>query len=479
MKAGNFSAADTIALRGIEAGIEHPFLFKVHAFWLHNNGNHSEALRQFHHARTLDPQDPSILNGLAGCLTALGQYAAALDLIDIALAALPNVATNHFLRGWILEQAGDFPQAKSAYLEAVKLAPNDPNILAALAAVSLQIEDFETAREKSIKALSLDPGHLTAIKTLAATDIACGQPQDAETRLRTAMQAGLAPNIRAQFLSVLGNAYDAQDNTPQAFATWQQKVKEAHHHAHAPGDPLIEFARSFNTISPETWREDRSTFSNTPAFLCGPSNDLLLGALPKARRLTGSLAALANEHLANPSALESLASLRGDDVEDLRASYWQKVGETSGQIPIECNARYPLDLPLIAKLFPYAKVIVIIRDPRDSVIDAFRSQTGGEDGAIYPLEDCATAYATIHSFAALCKERLPVNIMEVRLEDMAADTTETAQKIAAFLGTEAQSTITPTYLKKSIGAWRRYKEQMTAAGALLAEQVKDLNYSVD
>lgn len=479
MQAGDFATANAIAQQGIDAGVEHPFLFKVQAFWSHNTGDFRQALRQFHHARTLDPQDPSILNGLASCLTALGQFAAALEIVDIAIAAVPNAAPNYFLRGWILEQAGDFSEAKAAYEAALKLTPKDANLLAALAAAAFQLEEFETARKKAEEALALSPGQFTAIKTLAAVDIATGVPKAAETRLKAALQSGLAPNIRSQFLSILGNALDAQGETTKAFSTWQQKVKEAHRHAAPPSDPLMQFLQQFEATDAKAWQSEPADGKTAPIFICGPGNDLLQRTLAVSCRLNGSLNALASEHLADPAAFESLAALKGEDLEELRSSYWQKLSVPADQKPVECNARHPLDLPLIAKLFPNAKVVVVIRDPRDAVLDAFRHQTGAETGSIFPLEDCAEAYVTALSFAAACKARLPLQILEVKLEDMASDFAGVAQRVGAFLGIETQPIAVPARLAQATGVWRRYKEEMALTLAILAPQVKALDYSAD
>ena len=70
MQRGDVAAAHRVAERSIEAGAEHPFLLKIEALWLHSKGQFRDALRLFHHARTLAPEDPSILNGIAGCLAA-------------------------------------------------------------------------------------------------------------------------------------------------------------------------------------------------------------------------------------------------------------------------------------------------------------------------------------------------------------------------------------------------------------------------
>jgi len=224
MRKGDVAAAHAIAERGIAAGAEHPFLLKVEALWLHINGQHQEALRTFHHARTLTPDDPSILNGIAGCLSGMGEFDAAQKMIDASLELAPDAAQTHYLRGWIFEAASDLPAARNSYERAVSLSPAHVAALAGLASVAIRVEDFAAARARAGQALALDPREPTATIALAMAETKQGEAPAAEGRIRTLLgNSALPDRVRVIALGVLGDALDAQGRTTDALEAQRQK----------------------------------------------------------------------------------------------------------------------------------------------------------------------------------------------------------------------------------------------------------------
>ncbi len=227
MRKGDLAAARALAQEGIADGAEHPFLLKVEALWLHATGQYRDALRTFHHARTLTPADPSILNGIAGCLSGMGEYDAALKIIDASLELAPDASPTHYLRGWILEATRDFPAARKSYERAVSLSPTHVEALAGLASVAVCVGDFAAARARAAQALALDPQQATATIALAMTEIKQGEAPAAEGRVRKLLNTpGLPAGARALAWDVLGDALNAQGRTTEASAALREKADE-------------------------------------------------------------------------------------------------------------------------------------------------------------------------------------------------------------------------------------------------------------
>ena len=227
MLKGDVAAAHAVAERGIAAGAEHPFLLKVEALWLHTNGQYSDALRLFHHARTLAPDDPSILNGIAGCLAGMGEYDAAQKILDAALELTPSASATHYLRGWIFEAARDFQAARASYERALSLSPNFVEALAGLASVAAQIGDFETARARAKQTFALLPQQPTASIALAMAEIAQGEASIAEGRMRSLLNTpGQSNRERAMAWGVLGDSLDAQGRAAEALDARREKDEE-------------------------------------------------------------------------------------------------------------------------------------------------------------------------------------------------------------------------------------------------------------
>ncbi len=486
MQRGDFAGAGAIADRAIADGAEHPFLLKVKAFWLHNTGQYRDALRAFHHARTLDPKDPSILNGIAGCLAAIGEYDAAIEMVDASLAIAENVQPTHYLRGWILEAAGNFPEARAAYARARSFNQRDATTRAGLASAALSMEDFDNARKRANEALAADPRQLTAIRVLAGADIAQDKAAEAETRLRSLLQGALPDRIRAQMLNVLGDALDAQGRTSEAFEVWQSKLDAVRREATVAvdADPISLFARRFESIPAQAWRSETAKDGKaSPVFLTGIGIEAIepaIASVPNIVRVNGSLRELAREHLETADGLQDHAAHAGDALDEARTDYWQSLqhADLSDRVLVERNVRYPLDLPLIAKLFPDAKVLVVVRDPRDAVFEAFRRQTGGSETPLFSLEDCAHSYVAVQAFADVCRTRLSLTFEEARYEDLIADSAGAARALE-FIGVKPPKglPVLSQRVRESAGAWRRYAPQLAPVLPLLEPWIAKLGYS--
>lgn len=224
LRRGDLNGAHAIAGKAVAAGAEHPFLLKVKALWLHANGQYRDALRSFHHARQLMPDDLTILNGIAGCLAGMGAYQEALKIIDASFELNPNVASTHHLRGWIQEAAHDLPAAKESYERTLSLSRDHVQALAGLASVAVQMDNFTTARERAAQALALDPHQPTAIIALATAEIRQGDAVAAETQLRGLLSVTSLPaKPRAMALGALGDALDAQGRATEALAARQER----------------------------------------------------------------------------------------------------------------------------------------------------------------------------------------------------------------------------------------------------------------
>ena len=95
-----------------------------------------------------------------------------------------------------------------------------------------------------------------------------------------------------------------------------------------------------------------------------------------------------------------------------------------------------LYLPLIAKLFPHAKLLFAIRDPRDVVLSCFRSsfQMNALTYAFTDLAEAAGCYAACMDLAVVYRRVLPVSLCEVRYERLVDDFEGELERIAAHLG---------------------------------------------
>src|SRR5262245_56003763 len=80
-----------------------------------------------------DPKDPTMLELLGLCQIRLKQRLDAVATLRAACAEGPERAHAHYLRGFASREAGDLPGALDGLREAIRLAPDEPVYLRALA----------------------------------------------------------------------------------------------------------------------------------------------------------------------------------------------------------------------------------------------------------------------------------------------------------------------------------------------------------
>jgi hypothetical protein len=155
-------------------------------------------------------------------------------------------------------------------------------------------------------------------------------------------------------------------------------------------------------------------------------------------------------------------------------------------------------LPAIARIFPDAKVIVALRDPRDAVLSAFQQRFGMNPAMaqMLELESAARYYDAAMTLLERCREKLPLSFHQVRYEDVVADLEGAAQGLAAFLGVpfepamldfgatarrrdittpSARQVVEPLYTR-SVGRWRAYAQHLAPVLPILAPWAQRLGY---
>ncbi|MES2059284.1 MAG: sulfotransferase, partial [Pseudomonadota bacterium] len=172
-------------------------------------------------------------------------------------------------------------------------------------------------------------------------------------------------------------------------------------------------------------------------------------------------------------------------VERLRATYWERVhqlgGPVEGKVLVDMNPFNGLKLPIIARLFPDARIVIMRRDPRDVMLSCFRiSFTPGTAAwALSDLTEAARHYDALMRLIDRCRETLPLAYHEVRYDRLVTEFEPTVHALADFIGLEwtdeftrfdrtAKSrgvrTASETQVRKGLynggGQWRRYADAL-------------------
>jgi tetratricopeptide (TPR) repeat protein len=519
LAAGDVAAAATVATRAVEGGMRHPLLFNLAAWAREEAGDFAGAGDLLNHALALAPRDYSVVAAIGRVMIREDRAQEALPVLDAALAMAPEFAPAWHDRGIACELLGDRAGAEAAFRRAVRCDPTLSGSHARLATIAAGDERWDTARASASRALKLDPRQHAATQVLAAADAMQGERACAAARLDALLGApDVDDDVRADALTLRADLHEQARDAAAAFAAFAkaQAIDRARHGPRfGPGGRVeahVGFARRIGreALAQPTaaWQPPQPPLRPAPArshvFLLGYPRTgatlveallLALGACATEERPT--LAEADEAFLRRPGGIARLASLDRPVLEAARAAYWARVrGE--GVVP---DARvfvdmYPLNavkLPVIAKLFPEARVLLTRRDPRDVVLSCFRRRFT-ISAAAYAFTDLAEAahhYAAVAELVEAYLAALPLNVRIVRYDELVSDFDVQTRAISDFVGLDwtervhdfaavAHSrqvrTSSAPQIRRGLydgaGQWRRYHEQLAPILPILEPWVR-------
>ncbi len=321
----------------------------------------------------------------------------------------------------------------------------------------------------------------------------------------------------------LGHVHDALGEFDDAFHSFQTgqaewaATPEARSIPHETYPVLLDAYRTQITKeSVITWSEMPADKRRPPVFLVGfPRSGTTLFAKilgghsqivaanepPFVSRMLKAAQVIAGASQAYPNVLNLLDDRQ---LRMLANEYWKAVDQQCDAA--ELNGKLLLDqlplnlnhLPLVRRIFPEAKVLVAIRDPRDSVLSFFFEEFSPNVAMVhsYTLDDAAALYRKVMNLWQHYRDCLGLNSIESRYEDLVDDPEGGVRRLLDFLGVAwepsvltvpeegegkiistptCQMVVEPVY-KWSVGRWRWYEKHMSDVLPQLQPFVKEFQY---
>jgi tetratricopeptide (TPR) repeat protein len=515
--------AVALADRALDAGVETPLMLNLSAYGLEMRGDLNGALTKLARAMEIAPTDVSILTTTGNLLSKLGRDLEALAYFENALVLDARHAPAHHGRGVAQSMIGDAAAARVSHQLALELDPRHPDAWGALADLALADKNEAEARRFAERAIGLVPHQSSANMVLAQLEIRRGEVEAAERRLRQLLSTPLTPLHAAAVEQMLGETLDALKQPEEAFNAFL-RANALLRRIYTPafeadsiqtGLQLARRAGAFlQTSSRGDWRPaggDTSTPPRTHVFLLGfvRSGTTLLEqvlashpdvvALEEAPTLRAIATPFFQEDI---DGLEKLRDLTDQQADTLRHDYWTRVRnlgvEPDGKVFVDKEPMATLWLPMITKLFPDAKVILSIRDPRDVVVSAFkhRLRINKLGWSFTDLEETAEFYASVMDLSATYREMLPLTLYQHRHEDLVTSFDEEVSRICDFLEIEHTASMrdfvetakrrdirTPSaeqvrqgLFTEGMGRWRRYGPKTEAIVPIIQRWIDAYGY---
>lgn len=418
----------------------------------------------FDRALAIDPNDPSVLTGLASWHRQQGQLREAVLASDRAIRIAPDYADAWLERGLALSAGGSSRASRESYAQAARLAPGNAVAFAGLASQAARDGDMAEASVAARRSLEIDPGNLIAASALANALLHEGAVEDARALLAPLVAAAPSGHERSIATGILGRIFEKLGVYPAAYENYalaKRDFEKVHANLAAgraghtdfveaiisglhalPTEALskVEADQPANAIAPHIFllgypRSGTTLVENVLASLPGVAalEEWPTLADSDERYLMGDAASIA-QGLKDFGALD-----RGGRME-LREAYWNRV-RSAGVAPgatafVDMDPLKGTRLPFIASLFPEARILLMRRDPRDVVWSCFKTGFAMTSGTLEytTLERAARHYDAMMRLTELALQRLPLSVLEVDYRRLTREFDATTKEVCSFIG---------------------------------------------
>ena len=430
-----------------------------------------------------DPISAAAWLELADANRQAGRLEAALAACEAGLKASSGAPALLAVKGDVLRVLGRPAEAEAALRGVLAGDPDHHGARFGLALLALEAGDAGAAGQRLAPLLAAEPERPQTLWLAARIALLAGEATEAAGRLERLLAMRLAPAQEADARLLLSEARDRLGDPAAAFAAAVagKAIQRRLFAAQAASRETIQARLTrldawFRAADPAAWRTAPKAGPQPAAghvVLVGfprSGTTLLEQALaghPQVAALeeAPTLAAAHDAFLASGAGLERLAAIGEAEAEAWRARYWAQVADhgvdVAGRLFLDKAPAATEDLPLVAKLFPDAKLLFAIRDPRDVVLSCLRQnfRMNAMTYAFTDLVETAGCYDACMRLADTYRARLPLELMEVRHEDLLADFAGGLARICGFLGIELQ----PAMLDVARTAQRRVVRTPSAA----------------
>ena len=519
---GDMPRAVHLAEQALLAGLVHPLLLNLRALKAESQGRMEDALADLRQAHALAPTDFSVLNAIGLCLMQLGRDDEAVDALEQATTLGPDFAQAWNNKGVAQLAFGDLEGARRSFETAAALQPRFAEPRGHLAVMAARRGDRAMARSQALSALAIKPRLSEAVRALAEADLAEGDAAGAERGLRDLLSdPALGPNGRYLAQGLLGDALDRQGRYPEAFGAYQS-ANQGQFRAHAARFGNLSLVQSVETLHRDfraCWPAGEPAPARRPAGSPARRHIFLIGFMRSGTTLMEQVLASQPDSvsleekealvtgtttfLSGGGGMQRLRDADEDALASHRADYWERVRrfgvDPDDKVFVDKMPLNGMKLPLIHRLFPEARIVFAIRDPRDVIFSCFKHRFAVVSHT-YPLLSLPTAVRFYDAYmrgVETYRATLPIAMHSYRHEDLVADFDGQVKALCDFLDVPWNETMrdigrrsreglvaspsAPQLLnglsRAGLEQWRRYEAELAPFYGPLQPWVRRFGYS--
>ena len=526
LRSEDMAKAMRLSDEAVGRGFEHPNLLVLAAHYQLNTSAPARAVELASRAREVAPRSVDVLNVLGIALARQNRGREAIAVFDAALRQSPGAHSVRFNRASALEQLGELKRARVEYERVLDAQPAHVESLVRLANLANERRDTQGARKLASRAIALDPGQTAAQLSLANADILESAFDQALISLKSQkLVSDLNPVNRSIAQGLVGDALEGLGRTPEAFAAWTASKATLRSYCEPIfGSSSGETARArvarltayFAAHSGIQWRDDSDPYQGpvrTHVFLVGfPRSgttllEQVLASHPDIASMDerDCLDDAIDEFIAPTDGLGRLAALNESALAPYREQYWKRVAAEGISLDKRVFVdKMPLNsvvLCVIARLFPHARILFALRDPRDVVFSCFRRRfvMTAHMLELTTLDGAARYYEAVMKLCEIYRRNLGFEFCDAHYEDLVADFDAQARKLCTFIelewsdsmrdfaararsgviGTPSATQVARGLFTEGVGQWRRYRAELAPVLPRLAPWVARFGYPAD
>lgn len=463
-----------------------------------------EAYQCFTQALHLDPQNLAALSNVATALLSMDRASEAKPFCMRILAIVPDDTNARLNLAAVLIEERDTHAAIAVLREALEIQPHDIDLLFQLASALELVNQLDEASAIVEQAEVIEPGSTRVSMLAGLISRRLGKFDAAEQHLKVAIEAGLSEKEEIEAYNQLGLTLDATGNTNEAFAAFEHSNKLM---ARFVGDQkangetyLLEVAaiKDFFTKEKSMALAERLETDNDfrPVFFVGfpRSGTTLLEQVLKAHpKLVTTderspLSAVIKEVRSYPGGYpHGIDNLAPDDLIRLRQYFREfcrdNFDDLQGKQLVDKLPLNIVHLGLAKLLFPKAKILVALRDPRDACLSCFmqKFEVNHAMANFLDLRTTGLSYEAVMGLWLHYRESFDDAWLEYRYESLVENFDDTVTQILEFIGVGWHEEIlgyrqaakqrvvtTPSYRDvtapvndRALARWRRYEKELS------------------
>lgn len=461
-------------------------------------------------------------------LSAAGRHAAALAQYRAAVRLWEHPAF-HYKLAMAAWEVGDRAAAMTHFRETVRLQPDHAAAHTALALHLMQDGQIEPALEHSGSAFSLAPENPTARLHRASILVEAGRAQEAWPIIRPLLSgpgtptwaailyAKIAGTLRQESealelsLAVLEHAPAGRDKASLHRATAALLDKAGRYDeaftqarlAHAANRGAYDAEADARLASGLVQFFTKSRVRSLPRASHGSSRPVFIVGMPRSGTSLVEQILASHPAVHGAGELHTLRQIAADwnappwaagerfpaclelltirQANQLAGRYLAETDRGGGDAATYATDKFPFnyrDLWLVQILFPDARVIHCVRDPLDTCLSCYMTDFAVGNEYAQDLETLGRFYEDYRRLMGHWNEVLDLPILEVRYEEVVADTEAQARRMLEYLelpwderclrfyenrrhvATASQAQVRRPVYRSSVGRWRHYERHL-------------------